>query len=363
MRPGGGTHASDVEVGWPWHAATEAALVTFLHSLPEGSRGLTSSEAALALGRPGIDLGYVHRALEETERGAWYMRRDGEHFLFRTRASINKRWQEHRQKLLRQPAEIRTVLDGWLDEVFSGFENFQPILFPTDHTNVADNKADKLRLVIIHYDKECGAVGAGDRLNFAKTIFNIAGVNQSPRSYRNNFAFLLAECTRVEGLKDAVRDHIGWDRVKTDLETEQRSLAEGSGQDYRVLQQAARHGAVGVPAEFLALEDDKGQVAQKIGETALNVRSRMLEAYRILAFPRGGTANADTLFAVAGTGSMLECFRVDFGETADPATSRDIARHAPADSVGSCALRGVVMSGHQPHRSTLVGVPRAGSWT
>ena len=143
--------------------------------------------------------------------------------------------------------------------MFSGFENFQPILFPTDHTNVADNKADKLRLVIIHYDKECGAVGAGDRLNFAKTIFNIAGVNQSPRSYRNNLAFLLAECTRVEGLKDAVRDHIGWDRVKTDLETEQRSLAEGSGQDYRVLQQAARHGAVGVPAEFLALEDDKGR--------------------------------------------------------------------------------------------------------
>jgi hypothetical protein len=77
------------------------------------------------------------------------MRRDGEHFLFRTRASINKRWQEHRQKLLRQPAEIRTVLDGWIDEVFSGFENFQPILCPTDHTSVAD-KADRLRLVIIH---------------------------------------------------------------------------------------------------------------------------------------------------------------------------------------------------------------------
>jgi SNF2 family DNA or RNA helicase len=56
--------------------------------------------------------------------------------------------------------------------VFSGFENFQPILFPTDHTSVADNKADKLRLVIIHYDKECGAVGAGDRLNFAIRTLN-----------------------------------------------------------------------------------------------------------------------------------------------------------------------------------------------
>jgi hypothetical protein len=88
-RPGGGTHASDAETGWPWHAATESALVIFLHSLPDGSRGLTPSEAALALGRPGIDLGYVHRALEETERRAWYMRRDGEHFLFRTRGQLS----------------------------------------------------------------------------------------------------------------------------------------------------------------------------------------------------------------------------------------------------------------------------------
>jgi hypothetical protein len=87
-----------------------------------------------------------------------------------------------------------------------------------------------------------------------------------------------------------------------------------------------------VPAEFLALDDDKAQVAQKIGETALNVRSRMLEAYRILAFPRGGTADADNLFAVGGGGSMLECFRVDFGETADQTTRRrQSARAAVAE--------------------------------
>ena len=55
----------------------------------------------------------------------------------------------------------------------------------------------------------------------------------------------------------------------------------------------------------------------EITDTNAN-KERVLEANRILAFPRGGTANADTLFAVAGTGSMLECFRVDFGETADP---------------------------------------------
>jgi hypothetical protein len=246
-----------------------------------------------------------------------------------TRASINKRWQEHRQRLLRQPAEIRSVLDDWIDEVFSGFENFQPILFPVDHTSVAD-RADRLRLVIIHYDKECGAVGAGDRLNFAKTIFNVTGINQSPRIFRNNLAFLLAECSRVDGLKDAVRDNIGWERVKSDLETEQRSLAERGGQDYRALLQAARQGAAGVPAEFLALEDDKAQIAQKIGETALNVRSRMLEAYRILAFPRGGRGDADDLFAAGGAGSMLECFRVDFGEMAEPATRR---RQSPRAAV------------------------------
>ena len=29
VRPEGSTHASAVEAGWPWHAATEAALVAF----------------------------------------------------------------------------------------------------------------------------------------------------------------------------------------------------------------------------------------------------------------------------------------------------------------------------------------------
>ena len=36
VQPEGSTHASAVEAGWPWHAATEAALVAFLHSLPDG---------------------------------------------------------------------------------------------------------------------------------------------------------------------------------------------------------------------------------------------------------------------------------------------------------------------------------------
>ncbi len=38
--------------GWPWPAASEAALVTFLHSPPDGSRGVTPSEVAPAIGRP-----------------------------------------------------------------------------------------------------------------------------------------------------------------------------------------------------------------------------------------------------------------------------------------------------------------------
>jgi predicted AAA+ superfamily ATPase len=67
MRSEGGTHANQVEEGWPWRAATKAALVTFLHSLPDGSKGMTPSEVALAIGRPGCDLAYVARGLEETE--------------------------------------------------------------------------------------------------------------------------------------------------------------------------------------------------------------------------------------------------------------------------------------------------------
>ena len=128
MRAEGGTHANDVEAAWPWPAASQGALVTFLHSLPQGSRGLTPSEVALALGRPDVDLAYVPRGLEETERKAWYMRQEGDHFRFRTRASINKRFQGRFKKV--ESGEIRETLDDWIQEIYSGFESFQIIPFP-----------------------------------------------------------------------------------------------------------------------------------------------------------------------------------------------------------------------------------------
>ena len=168
VRTEGGTHASVVEAGWPWHAATEAALVAFLHSLPAVSRGVTPAEVALAVGRPGCDLASVARELGETERRAWYMRREGEHFLFRTRASVNKRFQERLTEV--QPGEIRETLDTWVQEIYSGFSAFQVIPFPQDHTAIA-NTPERVRLALVHYDKECGAVGGGDRLNFSKALF------------------------------------------------------------------------------------------------------------------------------------------------------------------------------------------------
>lgn len=308
---GGTTHADVVQSGWPWRAATESATVTFLHSLPDGSRGITPAEVALSVGRPDVDLGYVARGLEETERRAWYMRREGDHYLFRTRASINKRFQERVSQV--QPGQVRETLDSWVQDVYSGFSAFQVVPFPTDQTAIPDS-ADRVRLVIVHYDTEVGAVGQGDRLNFTRKLFTTTGMNESPRRYRNNLVFLLAEGTRVQGLRDASRALLGWERVRKDIETEQANLAQASGADYRSLKDLARRQAAGVPAEFVALENDLGEVLEKLGTQELNVRSRLLEAYRVLAFPRGTFEEGYDLFSGSSTGPLLECFRVDFGE-------------------------------------------------
>jgi len=329
VRPEGSTHASAVETGWPWHAATEAALVAFLHSLPDASRGVMPAEVALAVGRPGCDLAYVARGLEETERHAWYMRREGEHFLFRTRASVNKRFQERLTAV--QPGESRETLDAWIQEIYSGFSAFQVIPFPQDHTAIA-NTPERVRLVLVHYDKECGAVGGGDRLNVTKELFTKTGVNESPRSYRNNLVFLLAEQTRVAGLKDAVRALMAWERVRDDIETEQANLAQASGSEFRALKDLTKRGATGVPAEFVALENDLGEVMEKLGTQEVNVRTRLIEAYRVLAFPKGSSTDDDDLFTSSPGGPLLECYRVDFGETPDDATrGRRNVRRAVAE--------------------------------
>jgi hypothetical protein len=104
---------------------------------------------------------------------------------------------------------VRDTLDAWVKEVCSGFSAFQMIPFPLDHTAIPDSP-DRERLAVIHYDKEAGFVGqgAGERLNFVKTLFTRTGVNESPRTYRNNLVFVLAENSRVAGLKDAAKSLI-----------------------------------------------------------------------------------------------------------------------------------------------------------
>jgi hypothetical protein len=332
IKPEGGTHASDAETGWPWRAATESAIVTFLHSLPDGSKGVTAAEVALAVGRPGVDLNYVAQGLEETERRGWYMRHEGDHFLFRTRASVNKRYQERQSQV--QPGEIRETLDAWIKEVYSGFTAFQVITFPVSHTDIPDS-ADRVRLVLVHYDKEAGFVGtgAGERLNFVKQLFTKTGVHESPRTYRNNLLFLLAENSRVAGLKDAVKSLIAWERVQKDIETEQTNLAQAHGATFNDMKRRARDSASGVPPEFMALEDDLGKVKQLLGPQEVNVRTRLLEAFRVLAFPRGGGDEDMDLFSGSTAGPLLECYRVDFGENPEPAAR------------GRRSLRGAVAEG------------------
>jgi len=50
-----------------------------------------------------------------------------------------------------------------------------------------------------------------------------------------------------------------------------------------------------VPVEFMALENDPGTVMEKLGSQELAVRTRLLEAYRVLAFPLGASSPSHDL--------------------------------------------------------------------
>ncbi len=327
------THSMNVETSWPWKAASESALVTFLHSLPDGSKGITSPEVALSVGRPDVDLSYVPKALEETEKHAWYMRKEGSHYLFRTRASVNKRFQERLVDLRQRPAEVKSVLEDWIKEIFSNFNVFKIIPFPSDQTAIPDH-SDHLRLAIIHFDKEVGAVapGASERLNFVRTLFNNRGSSSEPRIYRNNLLFLLAEGTKTEGLKEAVRSVMAWQHVQEDIIQEQKNVATTENVNFAEMKKKARDNVSGVPAEFMALEDDLIKVKENIGIHEVNVRSRILESYRVLACPRAGSSENESLFS-STPASVLECYRVDFGEVPEgPDSLRRTARRAAAEA-------------------------------
>lgn len=152
----------------------------------------------------------------------------------------------------------------------------------------------------------------------------------------SDLVFLLAEATRIQAIKEAVRALLACTRVRKDLEEEQKRLAETQAADYRMLKEAARRGGAGVPPEFMALENDLGTAMQKLGENELHVRGRILEAYRVLAFPLGaGAAEYDLFGAVAREDTLLECFRVDFGEAPGQGAAR---RPRPREAVAQAPI-------------------------
>ncbi|MBC7323892.1 MAG: DUF499 domain-containing protein, partial [Moorella sp. (in: Bacteria)] len=208
-------------------------------------------------------------------------------------------------------AEIKEELDAWIASVYSGFEHFEVIFFPESHLDIPDT-ADRLGLVIIHYDKECGYVGHGERLSFTASLLARTGVSGSPRVYRNNIVF--ARPGRVRGCPEgSCAGRPGLARVKEDLLNEQRQITEAAGQDLRIWKEAARRGAGGVPPEFLALERDLEKTELHRGKAELGVRSGLLEAYRVLACPPVPGRDDDLFFSLR---PPLECYRVDFGESA-----------------------------------------------
>ena len=62
---------------------------------------------------------------------------------------------------------------------------------------------------------------------------------------------------------------------------------------------------------------------EKLGTQEVNVRTRLIEAYRVLAFPKGGSTDDDDLFTSSPGGPLLECYRVLWRNTRrrDPGTA------------------------------------------
>ena len=136
---------------------------------------------------------------------------------------------------------------------------------------------------------------------------------------------------------------MAWERVRDDIETEQANLAQASGSDFRALKDLAK-GATGVPAEFVALENDLGEVLEKLGTQEVNVRTRLIEAYRVLAFPKGGSTDDDDLFTSSPGGPLLECYRVTLAKHRTTRRGDGGTSVAPLLKAPSCSVSGRIIS-------------------
>jgi hypothetical protein len=199
------------------------------------SSGINKSELNLSLLTPGIEMGFVERALEKLTSVAWYLDYDPitSRSRFKEEPSINKIVTEEKDMV--GIIEAKDYLRGRRDSIFAKniFNNL--ILAPASLSDI-DDKPDEIAFCLIDFDEATVKSTTDNPPEIVDKMFNNTGESGKFRVYRNRLLFLVANKIELEKAVDNAREYKAiqnilksQNRLQDLSETQKKQLKERSG--------------------------------------------------------------------------------------------------------------------------------------
>lgn len=194
--------------------ATRVAQTVFTHSLEmKVNAGATRNDWILGTLRPGEDPAMLEKALTESEKSFWHLGFDGARWRFNIEPNVNAIIETEKRNI--QNTRVASILDDLIARAFPNDGAVSAVHFPSSPADVPDQAA--LRVIVLHHDVL--TVTSSDAENPPALLVDLldrVGSIGTPRKYRNAAAFVVADATLVDALKDRVRAQIAADALAAD---------------------------------------------------------------------------------------------------------------------------------------------------
>ncbi|MEG4913283.1 DUF499 domain-containing protein [Microcoleus sp. B7-D4] len=242
--------------------STWVARSIFLHSLTQGnSSGIRLAELNLSLLTPGVDSGFVDRALERLTKVAWYLDSDPVTSLarFKEEPSINKIITEEKEQVGRGFAKDDLRIRR--DSIFA--KKFFTLVSNIESPGDVDDNPDDVALCAIDFDDATVNASTDAAPELIERIFNNSGESGKFRTYRNRLLFLVANRLELETAIDNAREY----KAIQNILKSQNRLADLSGSQQK-------------------------QLKEREGAKDIAVRVSLTNAYRHLFYPSNDQVKA-----------------------------------------------------------------------
>lgn len=203
----------------------QAIVATFLHSQPVNQKAATS-DLLILLVHPDIDVIALEEGLKKWRERSWFLVENPDVWQLGTIPNLTHMHFQAKNDIPEPEIndELRRRIKA-ISELKAADSGVEVHVLPQSPRDIDDN----LRLHYLVLEPACAVIPGQPIPQTAEAYFN---EKAGPRIYRNNILALVPEASRVAGLREQVRNWLGWARLEQPethklLSDEQKRLLPG----------------------------------------------------------------------------------------------------------------------------------------